>query len=150
MANKQSNDAHPSYEATHLADGVAALADQDSHDGSESILPESTDLATSSAPVKRGPRSKLLSGATITTVSTAVEHTRRQNCGIKRLIKANELPEQRANLEALIKYYEDGGKIPEGQEEVWAFEGKASFGIRRYTYINQMPERCFTSINTVM
>lgn len=55
-------------------------------------------------------------------------------------METNQKPEQRANFEALIKYFEDGGKIPEGDEEVWAFDGQASFGIRFYTNINQMPD----------
>lgn len=58
----------------------------------------------------------------------------------RRLINENRFPEQRANFEALIKYFEDGGKVPEGKEEIWAFDGQASFGIRFYTHINQMPE----------
>lgn len=34
------------------------------------------------------------------------------------MIRLNHRPEQHANLEALIKYYEDGGKVPEGREEL--------------------------------
>jgi hypothetical protein len=56
------------------------------------------------------------------------------------MLENDEEPEQRANLEALIKYFEDGGKVPEGNEEVRAFDGQASFGIRFYTRFDQMPE----------
>lgn len=33
---------------------------------------------------------------------------------LKRAIEKNLFPDHHANLEALIRYYEDGGKIPEG------------------------------------
>lgn len=56
------------------------------------------------------------------------------------MIEKNHLPEHLANLEALIRYYEDGGKVPEGDEELWASDGQVSFGIRRYTRFDQMPE----------
>jgi hypothetical protein len=48
------------------------------------------------------------------------------------MIEKNHRPDHRANYEALIRYYEEGGKIPEGDEEVWAIEGEVSFGIRDY------------------
>lgn len=58
------------------------------------------------------------------------------------MIETNFLPDHRANLGALIRYYEEGGKVPEGQEEVWAVEGEASFGIRDYiNNSDQRPER---------
>lgn len=56
------------------------------------------------------------------------------------MIEKNCLPDHRANFEALIRYYEEGGKIPEGDEEVWAIEGEASFGIRDYRDDDQMPK----------
>lgn len=56
------------------------------------------------------------------------------------MIETNHLPEQRANLEAFIRYYEDGGKVPEGQEELWSFDGQTSFGIRKYSSSNPPPE----------
>lgn len=68
----------------------------------------------------------------------------------RRMIESNRWPEQFTNFEALIKYYEDGGRIPQGNEEVWAFDGQASFGIRFYTHIDQMPEGCCTSASIVM
>lgn len=58
----------------------------------------------------------------------------------KRALETNTVPENRANLEALICYYEDGGKVPEGDEEVWAVDGQVSFGTRKYTSFDQMPE----------
>ncbi|KAG8165617.1 hypothetical protein KVR01_004169 [Diaporthe batatas] len=61
--------------------------------------------------------------------------------GYRRMIEKNRAPDQRANVEALIRYYEEGGKVPEGQEEVWAIDGEASFGIRDYrTNPDQRPE----------
>lgn len=41
--------------------------------------------------------------------------------GYKRMLVTENNSDQLSNFEALIKYYEDGGKIPEGKEEVWAF-----------------------------
>lgn len=58
----------------------------------------------------------------------------------KRMVETEDVPEKRANYEALMKYYEDGGKVPEGKEEVWAFDGQASSGIRAYTNRDQIPE----------
>lgn len=49
--------------------------------------------------------------------------------GYRRMIETNHVPEQKANREALIMYYEDGGKVPEGDEELWAVDGQATFGI---------------------
>lgn len=60
--------------------------------------------------------------------------------GYRRMIENNQLPDHHANLEALICYYEEGGKVPEGDEEVWAIEGEVSFGIRDYRGDNEMPE----------
>lgn len=56
------------------------------------------------------------------------------------MMEKNIFPENRANLEALICYYENGGKVPGRDEEVWTFDGQASFGIRDYTRFDQMPE----------
>lgn len=56
------------------------------------------------------------------------------------MIEKNHLPDHRTNLEALIRYYEEGGKVPDGDEEVWAVEGEVSFGIRDYRGDNEMPE----------
>lgn len=58
----------------------------------------------------------------------------------KRMLEKNTIPDSRVNLEALIRYYKEGGKVPEGDEEVWAVEGQVSFGTRNYTSFDQMPE----------
>lgn len=60
--------------------------------------------------------------------------------GYRRMIQRNRDPADRPNLEALVRYYEDGGKVPEGDEEVWAIDGQVSFGIRKYTSFQQMPK----------
>lgn len=63
------------------------------------------------------------------------------------MIEKNDLPEHRANLEALIHYYEEGGKVPEGEEEVWATEGQVSFRTRGYKSIEEMPEGLLLKLN---
>jgi hypothetical protein len=62
----------------------------------------------------------------------------------KHLIEKNLLPQQRANFEALIRYYEDGGKIPQGDEEVWADEREIAFGTRKHTSFEQIPKEWWT------
>lgn len=64
----------------------------------------------------------------------------------RRAIEKNLFPDHRANLEAFIRYYEDGGKIPEGDEEVWAVEGEVSFGTRKYRTFEEMPEGWLTKL----
>lgn len=56
------------------------------------------------------------------------------------MIEKNHQPEQRANHKVLMRYYEDGGQVAQGQEGVWAVDGQASFSIRRYTHFDKMPE----------
>lgn len=141
MANEQGNDS-PDRELNHPVDGVASLsitspstAFEDKYVGDKSAGSTSsssaretnnTDSFTSSvqSPLSR-PLWKTLEG---------------RIAGYKRMIESNHLPEQRANFEAMIRYYEDGCKVPEGEEEVWAFDGQASFGVRFYTHIDQMPD----------
>lgn len=139
MANEENN---PSLgdEATPIVDGgatlsvtssKAAVSNQDSSDKSaESALssaqetkdPDSTSLIQPppSRPLWNTPEGRI--------------------AGYKRKIQKNHDPADRPNLEALIRYYEDGGKVPEGDEEVWAIDGQVSFGIRKYTSFDQMPE----------
>lgn len=62
----------------------------------------------------------------------------------KRMIQKDTFPYARANIEALIRYYEDGGRIPQGDEEVWVIDGEVSFGIRKYTSFEKMPEGWLT------
>ncbi|ROW03571.1 hypothetical protein VSDG_01237 [Cytospora chrysosperma] len=117
MAKEQDNDAQPIYGST-----VAGAAGSTSSSTAEI---ESPGLVSS---VQLPP-------------SPPLWNTREGRiAGYRRMIEHEHEPEQRANLEALIKYYEDGGKVPEGKEEVWAFDGQASFGIRFYTRCDQMPD----------
>lgn len=127
MANEQSNTALD-YDATHVVDGAATLSvtPPDAEFEKQSISDKSADSASSSVQ----PRPSQL-----------LWHTPEGRiAAYKRMIRTKYLPEQRANLEALIRYYEDGGKVPEGQEELWAFDGQTSFGIRKYTSSNPPPE----------
>ncbi|KAJ0115786.1 hypothetical protein J7T55_010609 [Diaporthe amygdali] len=149
--NDQSNGSHTDYEAIHAVDGVTALPvtsantaleDQESRDRRESRFAGAADSTSSSAAEigSPGPVSPPLQPQS----SLLLWNTREGRiAGYKRMIQTNDLPEQRANFEALIKYYGDGGKVPEGDEEVWAFDGQVSFGIRFYTNLNQPPDGCF-------
>lgn len=56
------------------------------------------------------------------------------------MIEKNHIPEHHANIMALIQYYEEGGKVPEGEEEVWAVEGQVSFRTRGYKTFEEMLE----------
>lgn len=149
--NDQSNGLHTDNEATHAVDGVTslpvtsantALEDQETHDRRESRVAGAADSTSSSAAEigSPGPVSPLLQPQS----SPPLWNTREGRiAGYKRMIQTNYLPEQRANLEALIEYFEDGGKVPEGDEELWAFDGQTSFGIRFYTEINPPPDGWF-------
>ncbi|KAK4160161.1 hypothetical protein QBC43DRAFT_293210 [Cladorrhinum sp. PSN259] len=46
----------------------------------------------------------------------------------RQLIEANERPEQHINYEAYLRYYEEGGRLPRGDEELWAFNGELTWG----------------------
>lgn len=50
---------------------------------------------------------------------------------LRREIEANTFPGQRVNFEALIRYYEGGGRLPAGMEELWVFDGELSWGRRQ-------------------
>lgn len=50
---------------------------------------------------------------------------------LRRYIIEDKDPAQRINLETVIKYYEDGGRCPQGQEELWAINGQLYWGILR-------------------
>lgn len=51
---------------------------------------------------------------------------------LKREIDESTSPKAIVNLEALLSYYEEGGRYPEGEEELWAINGKLYWGIKRY------------------
>lgn len=139
MANEQSNKSR-SNDANHIVDGITTLsvnspdtvsanqtASNQSADSALSLVHKMEDPApTSSIP---SPPSRPLWGTREGRIA-----------GFKRMIEKNRVPDLRANLEALVQYYEEGGKVPEGDEEVWAVEGQASFGIRKFTSFDQMPE----------
>lgn len=136
MPNEQRNNS-PGHDVTHPVDGVASLSinspntafeDQNVGDKSAGSSVQETINPASISPIQSPPPRPLW-------------RTREGRIvGYKQMIESNHLPEQRANFEAMIRYYEDGGKVPEGKEEVWAFDRQASFGIRFYTHIDQMPD----------
>lgn len=139
MANKQSN---PSLgdEATPIVDGVATLsvASPKAAVGNQNSSAKSTDSALLSAQETKDPDSTSFIQPP---PSRPLWNTPEGRiAGYKRAIEKNHSPDNRPNLEALIRYYEDGGKVPEGDEEVWAIDGQVSFGIRKYTRFDQMPE----------
>lgn len=124
MTDKQSNTSQGG-EANHIVDRVATLSvtSPPFADGSK----ESADSDLPSAQETGNPASVQ------STPSRPLWDTREGRiAGYRRMIRENQLPEHRANFEALIRYYEEGGKIPKGDEEVWAVDGEASFGIRDY------------------
>lgn len=137
MTNEQSNTSQ-SDKADHFVDRVATLS-VTSHNvafengskesaGSALLLPQEMENSASVSSVQSPP-------------SQPPWNTREGRIvGYKRMIEKNHLPDHRANLEALIRYYEEGGKIPEGDEEVWAVEGEASFGILNWRDDDQMPK----------
>ncbi|KAK0701745.1 hypothetical protein B0T26DRAFT_681859 [Lasiosphaeria miniovina] len=47
---------------------------------------------------------------------------------LRRDLDANTLPDQRVNFEALIRYYEGGGRQPAGTEELWVLDGEFVWG----------------------
>lgn len=130
MANEESN---PSLgdEATPIVDEVAtssvtspkeAVANQNSSN-------KSADSASSSAQEKEDPYSTF---STQPLPCRPLWNTREGRiAGYKRKIEKSHDPADRPNLEALVRYYEDGGKVPEGDEEVWAIDGQVFFGIRK-------------------
>jgi hypothetical protein len=139
MANKPSN---PSLinEATPIVDGVATLSVTSpiATVGNQSSNDKSADSALSSAQETKIPDSTSL--IQLPPSRPLWNTPEGRIAGYKRAIEKNDSPDDHANLEALIRYYEDGGKVPEGDEEVWAIDGQVSFGIRKYTRFDQMPE----------
>lgn len=139
MANEQSN---PSLgnEATPIVDGVATLSvtSPKAAVGNQNSRAKSADSAVSSAQETKDPdpTSVIQSPPSRPLWNTPEGRI----AGYKRAIEKNHSADDLPNLEALIRYYEDGGKVPEGDEEVWAIDGQVSFGIRKYTSFDQMPE----------
>lgn len=116
MANEQSNSSLGDA-TNHVVDGAAPLTVTSPN--ATSSLAQGTHRPASTSPAQSPP-------------SRPLWNTQEGRiAGFKRMIEINDLPEQRANLEALIRYYEEGGKVPEGYEEVWAIEGEVSLGTRR-------------------
>ena len=139
MASGQSNTSIGDN-ATHIGDGVATslVISSNATFKDQSVGDNSADSALSSAEDMKDPASTFSAQSP---PPRPLWNTREGRiAGFRRTIEKNLFPENCANLEALIRYYEDGGKVPEGDEEVWAFDGQASFGIRKYTSFDQMPE----------
>lgn len=130
MANEQSNTSLGD-EADHIVDGVATLSAPSPNAAfkNQNVSDESAYSALPSTSSEQSPPSRPL-----------WDTREGRIAGFKRMIEKKLFPENHANIKALIRYYEDGGKVPEGDEEVWAVDGQASFGIRKYTRFDQMPE----------
>jgi hypothetical protein len=124
MTDEQSN-ASQGGEANHIADEVATLSitsppiANGSKESADSDFPSAQETGNP-ASVQSPPCRPLW------------DTQEGRITGYRRMIQENLHPENRANFEALIRYYKEGGKIPEGDEEVWAVDGEASFGIRDY------------------
>lgn len=137
MAKEQSNTSL-SDDSIQIVNKVATLSVAPPSTAVEnlSISDEHTDSALSSAQEMTASTSSVQSTAARPLFNTPEGRI----AAFKRALKTNNVPDNRANLEALIRYYEDGGKVPEGDEEVWAVDGQVSFGTRKYTSFDQMPE----------
>lgn len=139
MANKEDN---PSLgkEATPIVDGVAtsSVTFSKAAVNNEDSSNKSAESTLSSAQETKDPD---LTSLIQPPPSRPLWNTPEGRiAGYKRKIQKNYDPADHPNLEALIRYYEDGGKVPEGHEEVWAIDGQVSFGIRKYKSFDQMPE----------
>ncbi|KAI3391432.1 hypothetical protein diail_7356 [Diaporthe ilicicola] len=139
MANEQS-DISLGDEATYIVDGVATLSVTSPNAAFENQNDKPADSALSQASAQEM-KSPALTSPVQSPPSPPLWNTREGRiAGYKRMIEKKHRPQQRANFEALIRYYENGGKVPEGDEELWAVDGQTSFGIRKYTQVDQMPE----------
>lgn len=131
MTDKQSS-APQSAKAHQIADKVTSLSVTSCNaafeDGSEESADSTLSLPQETASIQSPPAQPLW------------KSREGRIAGYRRMIEKNHIPDHRANLEALIRYYEEGGKVPEGDEEVWAVEEEVSFGIRDYRGDNEMPE----------
>lgn len=137
MTNEQRSTSQ-SDKANHIIDRVATLFVTSPNAAFESGSKESADSASS---LPQEMRNSASVSSVLSPPSRPLWNTREGRiAGYRRMIEKNYLSDHRANFEALIRYYEEGGKIPEGVEEVWAVEGEASFGIRDYLDDDQMPK----------
>lgn len=143
MANKQSNTSLGDN-AMQITNEVATLsvASPGSCLAIENPSAKHADLALSPA---QDTKDSALTPNVQSTPTRPLSNTRESRIiTFRRAIRKNLFPDHRANLEALIRYYEDGGKVPEGDEEVWAVDGEVSFGTRNYRSFEQMPEGWLT------
>ncbi|KAK0717052.1 hypothetical protein B0T26DRAFT_675427 [Lasiosphaeria miniovina] len=67
---------------------------------------------------------------TVTKIRPNVENQQRaaRIALFRQLMGANEQPEQRINYEAYLRYYDEGGRLPRDDEELWAFNGELTWG----------------------
>lgn len=129
MTDKQTN-TQQSDQAHHIADRVATLSVTSPNPVVEDGSKESEESILS---LPQGSVNSALVPSLQSPPARPLWNTREGRiAGYRRMIERNLHPDHRANLEALIRYYEEGGKVPEGDEEVWAVEGGVSFGIRDY------------------
>lgn len=87
--------------------------------------------ATTSAPVATPPASAANNGFPPPSPAPAATHhhtpaTRIED--LRNLITTGQFPELRADLEALIRYYENGGRCPQGEEELLVVNGQLYWG----------------------
>lgn len=146
MENKQNN-ASPGNGANCIVNEIANLsvASPDTVLETQSASNNSADPALSLVHETENPTS---TSSTQSPPYRPLWNTREGRiAGYKRMIEKNNRPEHRANLEALVHYYEEGGKVPEGEEEVWATEGQVSFRSRGYKSIEEMPEGLLFKLN---
>lgn len=145
MAKEQSNTSF-SDDTIQIVHEVATLSVASSSTAARvenlSVSDESADSALSSAQSSAKEMMNLASTSPVQSTSARPLFKTREGriAAFKRALGRDTVPGNRVNLKALIRYYEDGGKVPEGDEEVWAVDGEVSFGIRKYTSFDQMPE----------
>lgn len=146
MASQENNDAHHAGSSLSVTSLNTALPEHDNaHDDHHGTDPTVADSTSPSAPETTG--SCPTSPAQLPPDAPPLWSSREGRiAGYRRMIQNNHMPQQNVNLEALIRYYEDGGKVPEGNEEVWAVEGEVSFGIRFYAHSDEFPEGWFRKL----
>lgn len=148
MAHEESHDASSGHQAAHLNGGNAPILvpspnlspeDQAMHNDHTSAIAMAVAAASTqgSAQGTEGP------GQNLPPHRPLWDTPEGRVAGFKRMLESNKWPDHRDNLEAFIKYYGDGGKVPEGDEEVWAIEGQVSFGERPYNRPDLFPEGWF-------
>lgn len=129
-------------------------------DGHNAAAPTAADVPLSSIPVSTFPAAGSPAQQSSPPLPPMYNTPEGKIASYKRRIRDTDKPAQRANLEALLRYYEEGGKVPQGEEELWAFDGRVVFEIMSNKSIDQLPEgwyakpkvldsRKFKQINTV-